>query len=424
MRSFLASLPFAALTFCCWGIYGPVLHHGVHAMAGSKLRPFICVGMAYFVIAVVIPLLLLKFKGEKGHWSKAGAAWSLFAGSCGAIGALGIIMALSSGGKPIYVMPLVFGCAPVVNTFVSMWMTKSFKDAGPIFYVGIVMVAMGGAGVMFFKPSPAPKTAEQHEDPQSLEKEASGADHAPKAETPPAKASLPFSSLLSVIGSIALTALCWGSYGSVLHKGQHLLGDSRLRALLCVGLSYFLIAVLVPIGLLLVGYEPAPKVSATDSLAPPSAQIASDESTDPESKPDVDGKPDSVEHPAASAKGHSDAPHYFTGALWALLAGAAGAGGALGMILAFNFGGKPIYVMPIVFGCAPVVNTFLQMIENNLFGQVPPMFYGSLGLVIAGAATVLIFSPKPKRKPPATDKVEPQDPEPAEEDAAIDSHES
>ena len=36
-----------------------------------------------------------------------------------------------------------------------------------------------------------------------------------------------------------------------------------------------------------------------------------------------------------------------------------GAIGALGIILAFNFGGKPVYVMPLVFGGAPVITTLL-----------------------------------------------------------------
>ena len=42
-----------------------------------------------------------------------GTAWSLGGGAVGAIGALGVIMAFNLGGKPVYVMPLVFGGAPV-----------------------------------------------------------------------------------------------------------------------------------------------------------------------------------------------------------------------------------------------------------------------------------------------------------------------
>ncbi|HEU4596092.1 MAG TPA: hypothetical protein VFS10_13200, partial [Pyrinomonadaceae bacterium] len=41
-------------------------------------------------------------------------------------------------------------------------------------------------------------------------------------------------------------ALAWGLYGPVLHQGQVQLGNP-LRALLCVGVAYFLIGVLVPV---------------------------------------------------------------------------------------------------------------------------------------------------------------------------------
>nr|MCU0874040.1 hypothetical protein [Pirellulaceae bacterium] len=71
MRSLLLVLPFVVLTFISWGLYGPVLHEGQHHLGDgvhpSSLRPFICVGIAYFLIAVVVPLLVLRAKGEKGN---------------------------------------------------------------------------------------------------------------------------------------------------------------------------------------------------------------------------------------------------------------------------------------------------------------------------------------------------------------------
>ena len=115
-------LLFVALTFCCWGTYGPVLHEGQLAMGLSRWRPFICVGVAYFLVAVVVPLIIGRFQNETGRWTFRGIVWSLAAGAVGAIGSLGIIIAFTLGGRPVYVMPLVFGCAPVVNTFVTMFM--------------------------------------------------------------------------------------------------------------------------------------------------------------------------------------------------------------------------------------------------------------------------------------------------------------
>ena len=86
--------------------------------------------------------------------------------------------------------------------------------------------------------------------------------------------------------------------------------------------------------------------------------------------------------------------------------GAAGAIGALGIIYAFNFGGKPIFVMPLVFGCAPVVNTFTTIFTEGLFGMISSYFYLSLLLVVCGAITVLVFAPKsaPPKPPESLDK--------------------
>jgi hypothetical protein len=80
--------------------------------------------------------------------------------------------------------------------------------------------------------------------------------------------------------------------------------------------------------------------------------------------------------------------------VWSLAGGAAGAIGALGIIMAFTFGGKPIFVMPLVFGGAPVINTFVGVIQAGNYGELHPMFFAGLIVVAAGAVTVLIFSPK------------------------------
>ena len=80
------------------------------------------------------------------------------AGVAGAMGAMGIILALTSGGKTIYVMPLVFGGAPVVNTFLSMYWSKSWKEGvNPIFYVGLVLVIAGAATVLTYAPKGLPR---------------------------------------------------------------------------------------------------------------------------------------------------------------------------------------------------------------------------------------------------------------------------
>lgn len=386
---FPLALASVALTAFCWGVYGPVLHEGQQGLGiplqPSSLRPLICVGLAYFAIAVVVPLILLKLKGESGKWTTSGVIWSLGAGIAGALGALGIIVAFKFRGSPVYVMPLVFGCAPVINTFCTMAMAKSYKEAGKIFYLGVAIVALGAAGVMFFKPEAKNITVEESSGGAikvSLTEVIAGghktseweAENLEELKTKPElakayklylrKQPLTSTQFAMIPAGIALTALCWGCYGPVLHKGQMKMAGSRLRPFLCVGLAYFAIAVVVPFLLV----------------------------------------------PAFPEPGEWTA----SGTLWSLGGGAAGAVGALGIIMAFNFGGKPIFVMPLVFGCAPVVNTFVTIVHEGTAAFVKTGFYASLLMVVAGAVTVLVFAPKGGHKPagdakPATDPAPPTD---------------
>jgi len=336
MSRAFAFLPFVLLTVVAWGNYGALMHHGNLAM-GDALRPFIGVGFAYFVIAVLVPMLLLQLKGEKGNWSQGGIVLSLFAGAVGALGALGVIVAFSAGAKPVYVMPLVFGGAPVINTLVTMAMGKNFEKIHPLFIVGILMAAVGGAGVLFFRPGPAPAAA--------IAKSAAQLAESVPAIAAPAAAELNFP---LIIASVAGAVLSWGAYGPVLHKGQMKMGGSRLRPFLCVGIAYFIMAVAFPLALLAV----------------------------------------------LPTAGTWNTP----GILWSLAGGTAGAVGALGIIYAFNFGGKPIFVMPLVFGLAPIMNTITTLTENNSWGRIDWKFGVALLITIAGAVTVLVRAPKPAAK--------------------------
>ena len=168
-----------ALTAICWGLYNPVLMWGAAGMGGGKLRPFVCVGLAYFLIAVVLPMLLISIvgqeSGEKFHWTFTGTVWSLVAGAVGALGALGIILALSYGGKPIFIAPLVFGFAPVVNTLFTLYVTGMYKQQiNPMFYAGLILVVVGAITVLLFRP---------HEHKPEAKPEAKNV----KAEVQPAK---------------------------------------------------------------------------------------------------------------------------------------------------------------------------------------------------------------------------------------------
>jgi hypothetical protein len=78
------------------------------------------------------------------------------AGTAGAVGALGIVLAFYGGGKPTFVMPLVFGGAPLVNVLLSMYFAGvTAKDAGnklPFFLAGAIMIGIGAFMVLFFAP--------------------------------------------------------------------------------------------------------------------------------------------------------------------------------------------------------------------------------------------------------------------------------
>jgi hypothetical protein len=166
--NFLLMICSIALTAICWGIYGPILHWGQGDMGGGRLRTFICVGIAYFLVAIVVPLIFMSISHwemeEKYATTMSGAGWSLLGGALGAVGALGIIMAFNYSPfakptTPLIVMPLVFGCAPVINTFFTMYFNraKGLEPISPFFAAGLILTAVGAASVLIFAPKVAAK---------------------------------------------------------------------------------------------------------------------------------------------------------------------------------------------------------------------------------------------------------------------------
>lgn len=319
-------LTFVFLTILAWGSYGPVMHEGQHALGHgghpALWTPLLLMGTGWSLVAVLWPLVMMHREGP-GGWSRSGMAWSFLAGVLGATGSVGTVLAFARGGAPLFVMPLIFGLAPVINTVVTALMTGTLRRASILFYLGVLVVAIGAAGVMFFNP-----------------------DSPPASETTASRGD----GFRWLIGSVAVTAVCWGSYGPVLHRGQVAMGNRRLRAWMFTGLAYLALVVILPL-------------ACWPWLA-----------TDP-------GTLNS------------------TGIVWSLLAGACGAMGALGVIQAFAAGGRPVTVMPLVFGGAPVLNTLITTITHETLGQLPIPFYASLFLVIAGAITVLRFAPGETRPP-------------------------
>jgi hypothetical protein len=160
-------LAFAMLTVVTWGLYGLCLHTGAVGMsdpANGRLKAFLLVGVAYFLIAVLAPLALLFFKGASWQMPGKGLTWSLIAGTVGAIGALGVILAFGAGGKPPVVMSIIFAGAPVVNAVVALLLHSPEGGWSKVplpFFLGILMAATGGYLVTAYKPKDAapPKPA-------------------------------------------------------------------------------------------------------------------------------------------------------------------------------------------------------------------------------------------------------------------------
>jgi hypothetical protein len=135
-----------------WGVYGAALHKGQVAL-GNPLRAFLCVGIAYFLIAVLVPLASLAAQGELRNFNTSGSLIATAAGALGALGAVCIIYSFRAGGSPLYVMPLVFGGAPLVNVLASLILEPPKNPANPMLYVGFVIAALGAGLVLYYRPS-------------------------------------------------------------------------------------------------------------------------------------------------------------------------------------------------------------------------------------------------------------------------------
>ena len=70
--------------------------------------------------------------------------WGFLAGCLGALGALSLTFALTkAGGKPSYVMPIVFGGAVTVNAIVAYMNLHKDESVNPLMWVGMLLVALG-----------------------------------------------------------------------------------------------------------------------------------------------------------------------------------------------------------------------------------------------------------------------------------------
>jgi len=161
----MAWLVYALMTVATWGLYGIFLHSGQMGMAdpvNGRYKAFLFVGIAYFITAVLAPLLILMFNGASWSFPARGATLSLVAGTVGAAGAFCVLLAFGAKGTPAVVMSIVFAGAPVVNAVVAMLQHPpggGFSTIRWQFVAGIVMAALGGCLVTLYKPPPGTPAA-------------------------------------------------------------------------------------------------------------------------------------------------------------------------------------------------------------------------------------------------------------------------
>ncbi len=159
----------------CWGTYVPLIAFGGKNLSAGPAFPvagryaaFLCVGVAYFIIAVVFPLARSWSVGEPIPTKSVGVIFASLAGVAGVLGALGVIFATASAGKDdrMYIGPLIFTLAPLLNTLVSLFWHPSadnpFQFHSPEkmpswkLFVGVVMVGIGAGLILLSKEEMEP----------------------------------------------------------------------------------------------------------------------------------------------------------------------------------------------------------------------------------------------------------------------------
>jgi hypothetical protein len=168
----------------CWGTYVPLIAFGGKNLSAGPNFPFagryaafLCVGVAYFVIAVVFPLARSFSVGEPIPAKPVGIVFASLAGVAGALGALGVIFATANAapGDRIYIAPLIFTLAPLLNTVVSLFWHPTADN--PIhfgmpeqmpswkLFLGVVLVGVGAGLILFSKEEMEVKPPAAHTAP-------------------------------------------------------------------------------------------------------------------------------------------------------------------------------------------------------------------------------------------------------------------
>jgi uncharacterized membrane protein len=168
MNNFWIPVLFAVGTALFWGCYGPTIGNAQAPMVdGAKLwspfKPYVFIGIAYLVIAIIGGLIMMSIQGDSFSFSGvhfATAKWGFLAGTLGAFGALCLTTAMmTSKGNALLVMPIVFGGAVSVTAIVSILRLHGGVTINPLLWIGMALTVVGVVLVAMNTPHghPAPK---------------------------------------------------------------------------------------------------------------------------------------------------------------------------------------------------------------------------------------------------------------------------
>ena len=165
----LLPIVLAVATALCWGLYGPIVANARSVAKPplySPFKPYVGVGLAYLVLAIVgglVAMKMLHFIGLKDDdFTFTGAhfpalKWGFLAGAAGALGALALTTAMLKGGHefPQVVMSIVFGGAVTVAAIVSLVQQRN-ASISPWLWVGIAGIVVSAILVAYNTPQPHP----------------------------------------------------------------------------------------------------------------------------------------------------------------------------------------------------------------------------------------------------------------------------
>jgi drug/metabolite transporter (DMT)-like permease len=163
-KPILVPILFALGTALFWGMYGPTIGNaqGKPPSQGgwSPFKPYVFIGIAYLVIAIVGGLIAMWLKGDTFSYSGEQfkpAKWGFLAGCLGAAGAICLTSAMMiSKGNATLVMPIVFGGAISVTALVTAM--RSHVPISPWVWFGIGLCVVGAVAIARNQPHHGPPT--------------------------------------------------------------------------------------------------------------------------------------------------------------------------------------------------------------------------------------------------------------------------